>query len=141
MTYSNFKLDSRLNADSDFVMDLPVSELRLMNNRAFPWLILVPRIPDSVELTSVPIEEQQKILLEVNWAGLALKEITSMDKLNIATLGNVVSQLHIHVIARNSQDVAWPKPVWGLSAVAYAESEKRTLINKLTTSIKKIAQL
>jgi diadenosine tetraphosphate (Ap4A) HIT family hydrolase len=95
------------------VGDLVLSRVLLANDANYPWLILVPRWPDLVELIDLPENEQVQLLGEIATAARALKAITECDKLNIATLGNQVSQLHVHVIGRRHNDAAWPKPVWG----------------------------
>ena len=79
----------------------------------YPWLLLVPRRPDVSEIIDLDEVEQAQLMTEIARAARALKAVTECDKLNIAALGNAVAQLHVHVIARRRNDVAWPKPVWG----------------------------
>lgn len=110
MTWS---LPPRLAADTHHVASLELSELLLMDNRLHPWLILVPRVPDAVEWIDLPERERHRLLDEVTLAGELLRRLRMPDKLNVAALGNVVAQLHVHVVARFVDDVAWPKPVWG----------------------------
>jgi diadenosine tetraphosphate (Ap4A) HIT family hydrolase len=92
---------------------LPLSRVMVMNDANYPWLILVPRTPDLTELIDLDEVEQAQLMTEVTRVARALREVTYCDKLNIAVLGNVVPQLHVHVIARFRNDPAWPKPVWG----------------------------
>ena len=80
----------------------------------YPWLLLVPRRPDVVEIIDLDEVEQAQLMTETTRVARALREITKCDKLNIAALGNVVPQLHVHVIARRKTDAAWPRPVWGV---------------------------
>ena len=108
-----FTLDARLDADTQHVGDLPFSRVLLMNDARFPWLILVPRIAGLRELIDLSLVDQQRLLHDINRAATALRTWENPDKLNIAMLGNVVPQLHVHVIARYIKDAAWPKPVWG----------------------------
>ena len=108
-----FNLDSRLAADSIFVADLPMSQLRLMDDARFPWLVLVPRLDDAVEWTDLDDQRQAELLSEINRAASLLRTIAPCDKLNIGALGNIVRQLHVHVVARQVGDAAWPGPVWG----------------------------
>ena len=108
-----FNLDSRLAADSIFVADLPMSQLRLMDDARFPWLVLVPRLDDAVEWTDLDDRRQAELLSEINRAASLLHTIAPCDKLNIGALGNIVRQLHVHVVARQVGDAAWPGPVWG----------------------------
>ena len=93
--------------------DLALARVLLANDANYPWLILVPRKPGLVELIDLEENEQVQLLGEIANAARVLKSITKCDKLNIATLGNQVPQLHVHVIARRHNDPAWPKPVWG----------------------------
>ena len=108
-----FVLDDRLHADTRAVVDLPLSRVLLMDDARFPWLILVPRLANARELTDLDATAQASLLVEINLAAGVLTRLDAPDKLNIAALGNVVAQLHVHVIARRINDVAWPRPVWG----------------------------
>lgn len=111
----DFELDPRLAADTHFVGDWPVSRLLLMDDARFPWLILVPRLPAARELHALPDRTRTELLAEVMRAAAALERATGAAKMNVAALGNVVAQLHVHVIARQHGDAAWPAPVWGVS--------------------------
>ena len=125
-----FKLDARLEADCEFVYNLGLCHLLLMNNASVPWFILVPNVAHATEITSLPITQQQQVLYEMNQVSAMVTSLYSPDKLNIGALGNVVSQLHIHVIGRFTNDPAWPSPVWGqLAENAYNEVH---LIQQLT---------
>ncbi len=108
-----FALDPRLAADTYEIGELPLSRLLLMDDARYPWLILVPRIAGARELIDLDGNDRSVLLDEVSAVGRALEEWLHPDKLNIAALGNVVAQLHVHVIARTSTDAAWPQPVWG----------------------------
>lgn len=111
---SDFTPDARLAEDSHHVTDLPLCQLRLMNDSRFAWLVLVPRRADVSEVTDLDETDQRQLWHEATWSGGLLKQCLSGDKLNIATLGNVVAQLHLHIILRRHDDAAWPAPVWGL---------------------------
>lgn len=106
------KLDERLQNDCSLVCELTESCLLLMNNSLVDWFILVPQC-DEIELTQLPFSRQTAILEEVNLVARFIQQTCKPDKLNVATLGNVVSQLHIHVIGRKHTDPYWPAPVWG----------------------------
>lgn len=106
------KLDERLQADSKHIYELAESTLLLMNNSLVDWFMLIPRC-DEIEFTKLPFELQTEILKEINLVAQFIQNQFSPDKLNIATLGNVVSQMHIHVIGRKFNDPYWPAPVWG----------------------------
>ncbi len=111
---TEFRLDHRLAADSVPVADLALSTVRLMNERSWPWLILVPRRPDLADLIDLDAEDRARLMEEIALACGALRRLHRPDKLNVAALGNVVRQLHVHVIARFHADPAWPRPVWGV---------------------------
>jgi len=127
-----FTLDSRLENDTLFIANLKLSRLLLMNDSNFIWLILVPQKENLTELTDLDFSEQTELLKEINLLAKILKKNFPCDKLNIATLGNVVSQLHIHIIARRKDDAAFPKPVWGNSVFKPYEKERaQNLIIKI----------
>ncbi|RMH94766.1 HIT domain-containing protein [Lysobacter pythonis] len=110
----NFILDPRLAADTRPVARWPLCELRLMDDARYPWLILIPRIANARELIDLDAAARAELRKETDAAAYALRTAFAPDKLNIAALGNVVAQLHVHVIARFTGDDAWPKPVWGV---------------------------
>lgn len=134
-----FLLDPRLEQDSLKIIDLTLSECRLINNKNFLWVILIPKKNNLRELIDLDWEDQVALLQEINELSqvlLNLPEINT-EKINIATLGNLVSQLHIHVIARNTQDIAWPNPVWGKPILKYTEVEAEKIISSIKTSLEK----
>jgi diadenosine tetraphosphate (Ap4A) HIT family hydrolase len=129
---TTFSLHPQLAADTVPVGDLALSRVLLASDANYPWLILVPRRPGLTELIDLDESEQMQLLSEIAAASRALKSITGCDKLNIAALGNVVAQLHVHVIARRHDDAAWPKPVWGVAPPrAYNPSVRDGLIGAL----------
>ncbi len=109
-----FELDPRLAADTQLVGDLEFSRVLLMDDVRFPWLILVPRRAGLRDLIDLPRQDQHRLLDETDRCARVLHTLQKPDKLNIATLGNIVAQLHVHVIARFVHDAAWPRPVWGV---------------------------
>lgn len=126
-----FVLNSKLADDTFFVVDLKISRVLLMNNANYPWIILVPRHPDLVELTDLSFADQTEILREINLIAKILQKKFQPHKLNIGALGNVVRQLHIHVIARFENDAAFPNPVWGGASKPYAKSDVEALVQEL----------
>ncbi|MGH8042082.1 MAG: HIT domain-containing protein [Rudaea sp.] len=109
----SFELDPRLAADADFVTDWGLSRVLLMDDARFAWLILVPRRTGLVELDELDDADHAILLGEIRRAMLRLRALAPCDKLNVGALGNIVRQLHVHVIARCTGDAAWPGPVWG----------------------------
>lgn len=121
---SDFILDSRLEADTKSVLQTPLCALRLMNDSRWPWLILVPRLGRAVEWHDLPEADQATLWQESLKAGRILKELTGCEKINTAAIGNIVRQLHVHVIGRFEGDANWPNPVWGFPGkVPYESSE------------------
>ncbi|MDP4568939.1 HIT family protein [Pseudomonas sp. BNK-6] len=108
-----FTLDSRLQQDTLPIGDFPLCRLLLSNDANYPWFILVPRREDISELFQLDVTDQQQLWRETTALAEVLKDAFDADKMNVATLGNVVSQLHMHVIVRKRDDAAWPAPVWG----------------------------
>ena len=108
-----FALHPQLAADTFEIGRLELSRVLLMNDSRYPWLILVPEKPDLVELVDLGNTDLSRLTGEIRRTSLALRECFSPDKLNVAALGNMVPQLHVHVIARFRNDSAWPRPVWG----------------------------
>ncbi|QQD17583.1 HIT domain-containing protein [Spongiibacter nanhainus] len=115
-----FELHSALERDCQRVGQLPLCDVLLMDERHYPWLILVPRVAGAKELIDLSASDERQFWQESRWASEVLQAIHQPDKLNVAALGNMVPQLHIHHIARFTTDAAWPKPVWGaVPAKAY----------------------
>ncbi|CAN1537266.1 Hit Diadenosine tetraphosphate (Ap4A) hydrolase and other HIT family hydrolases [Rhabdaerophilaceae bacterium] len=113
MSEAGFQIDARLEADCYSLGEWPLCRVLLMDDARYPWLILVPRRADLAEITDLPAVEQVILFGEITRAMGALSGVTRPDKMNMAALGNTVSQLHVHVIARYVSDEAWPGPVWG----------------------------
>jgi len=107
-----FELDPRLAAGSEVVADWPLCQIRLKDDARFPWLMLIPQRPGIVELTDLSVADYAQLTAEILAATWLVKEVAKPDKVNVATLGNVVAQMHVHVIGRFHSDVAWPDPVW-----------------------------
>lgn len=111
-----FKLDERLFKDTVVLGDFTLCRVLFMNDSRYPWLILVPRRAGISELFELNMAEQQQLWQETSYVGQVLKDVFQADKINIATLGNVVKQLHMHIVVRMQDDAAWPAPVWGNGA-------------------------
>jgi len=137
MTASAWTLHPQLAADTMPVGDLALARVLLAKDANYPWLILVPRRAGVSELIDLEENEQVQLLGEIAAAAQALKETVPCDKLNIAALGNMVAQLHVHVIARTKNDAAWPKPVWGAAPPrAYDAAAMEALLEKLRARLK-----
>ncbi len=113
-----FELDARLAADTLVLAEWPLCQVLLMNDQRFPWLILVPRIVGLRDFHEVPADDKIQFQTEIDRASLSLQALTKAHKMNVAALGNMVPQLHVHVVGRFDGDDAWPAPVWGLGKAA-----------------------
>lgn len=127
-----FALHPTLAGDTHVVTDLILCRVLLMNDARYPWLILVPRIADLTELFELSAEHRAQLTVELDLASRTLLTERRISKINVASLGNLVPQLHVHVIGRHSLDPAWPGPVWGHStAEPYADSLAVTTVHTL----------
>ena len=132
MQDGNFTLDQQLEAETLPVGDLALSRVLLMNDRRYPWFILVPRRPGLVEITDPTEDDAQTLMQEIRLMATALQNMMKPDKINIAALGNVTRQLHVHIIARFHSDPAWPRPIWGIGETqAYPEHAAFVLIDRM----------
>jgi diadenosine tetraphosphate (Ap4A) HIT family hydrolase len=128
----DFSLDARLEADTHHIASLPLCDVLLMNDARYAWLILVPRRNGLTEILDLPDHARQELWREINQVAAVLRDVAPCDKLNIGVLGNIVRQLHVHVIARKEGDAAWPGPVWGHSpAQPYAADERQSRLAQL----------
>ena len=133
---SAWQLHPQLANDTVPVVELPLCEVRLMDDANHPWLILVPRVADSVEIIDLDPSQRSQLTAEIDTACRALKTLFAPDKLNVAALGNLVPQLHVHVIARYRSDIAWPRPVWGAAnAKPYAPEQLVERIQALRAAL------
>lgn len=128
---TGWHLHPQLADDTHPLAHWPLCEVRLMDDANHPWLILVPRIENATEITDLDADRQAELMREVDRACRALQTTVKPHKLNVAALGNVVPQLHVHVIARFRDDIAWPRPVWG-TATAQPYSPER-LVERVET--------
>ncbi|WP_274423816.1 HIT family protein [Chelativorans sp. YIM 93263] len=127
-----FELDQRLESESLPVAWLGLCELRIRDERRWPWLLLIPQRPGVEELHELTPLDQAMLSFETNLVSKALKELTDCTKINCAALGNIVRQLHVHVVARNEGDPGWPGPVWGNGArEAYRREDLHQLAEKV----------
>ncbi|WP_293265953.1 HIT domain-containing protein [Neptunomonas sp.] len=119
-----FELDARLDSDCIAMGDFPLCRLLLMNDSNYPWFILVPRRAGATEIYHLSREEQHQLMDESSELAEVMVDSFSARKMNVANLGNIVSQLHVHLVARSEGDKAWPGPVWGLHpAVPYTPEQ------------------
>ncbi|OCR23362.1 histidine triad (HIT) protein [Pseudomonas syringae] len=131
-----FVLDSRLQADTVAIGDFSLCRLLLSNDSNYPWFVLVPKRPDISEIFELALEDQLQLWQETTVLSVILNKVFAADKINVAALGNVVSQLHMHVIARRHSDPAWPAPVWGKHpAQPYTAQQVSTIVQQLRSEL------
>lgn len=129
---TEFILHPRLTADTTPVTDWALSRVLLMNDARYAWLVMVPRREGAVELFDLSEADRRVFIEEIARAARLLKAVSGATKINVGALGNLVPQLHVHVVARRSGDPAWPGPVWGHSAaVPYTAATREALIAKI----------
>jgi diadenosine tetraphosphate (Ap4A) HIT family hydrolase len=131
-----FSLHPQLAKDCHVVGDLELCKVLLMNDSQYPWLILVPQKADLTEIFQLSEADQWSLLKEQNAVSKVINRLFQTDKLNIAALGNMVSQLHIHCIGRFKSDAAWPKPVWGVQPpIAYCADDLTARLELLRAAL------
>jgi diadenosine tetraphosphate (Ap4A) HIT family hydrolase len=119
----SFQLDSKLNHDTHFVSDLDLCRLLIMNDSNYPWFILVPRRLNITEIYQLSNEDRFELDYETNFISEILANYFKADKMNIAALGNIVSQLHVHIIVRKKTDLLWPETIWGKKSPLFYSKE------------------
>jgi diadenosine tetraphosphate (Ap4A) HIT family hydrolase len=128
----NFTLDPRLASDTFEIADLGLSRALLMNDARYPWVILTPRRQAVVELTDLTRADRATLTEEIARACAIVRVLPDVEKVNVGALGNVVRQLHVHIVGRNAHDFAWPGPVWGAGpSRPYQASEREALLARL----------
>jgi diadenosine tetraphosphate (Ap4A) HIT family hydrolase len=131
-----FTLNTRIKADSFFVADLELCQIRLMNNSYFTWFLLIPRLNDIINLTDLSIKNQQTLMAEINHVAGIAENLFKPTRLNIGALGNIVSQMHWHIIVRHDTDKAWPNPVWGFASPHYTGNTHEKIIALFNDALK-----
>lgn len=132
-----FQLHPQLKQDSIAIGQFNLSELRLINDNQYPWFVLIPKRPNISEIYQLSETDQQLLQQESSLLAKSLAELYKADKMNIAAIGNMVPQLHIHHIVRYKTDIAWPTPVWGrFDAVPYTEQQLEKILKQIKNILK-----
>jgi diadenosine tetraphosphate (Ap4A) HIT family hydrolase len=132
----DFSLHPRLLADTMYVADWALSRVLAMNDARYPWLILVPRREGATEISDLDVADRALLIEEIARASDGLKTLAHAAKINVGALGNLVPQLHVHVVARSPGDAAWPGPVWGQGEARPYESRTRDdFVNQLVNAL------
>lgn len=133
---SEFELDARLARDTELVASLGLCQLRMMKDSRWPWFMLVPQRQGVSEVFELTPLDQAILTFETNSVAAALKKATDAEKINVAAIGNIVRQLHVHIVARSEGDPNWPGPIWGFGqAEAYDDAARQLLIDRLTENL------
>jgi diadenosine tetraphosphate (Ap4A) HIT family hydrolase len=131
-----FELDARLARDTELVTSLGLCQLRIMKDARWPWFMLVPQRNAVSEVFELKPLDQALLTFETNMVAEALKQATGAEKINVAAIGNIVRQLHVHIVARSEGDPNWPGPIWGFGqSEPYDDAQKQALINRLTENL------
>ena len=129
---SQFRPDPAFEAGSVAAAEWPLCHVRLQDDARFPWLILIPRVEGAVELADLSAEQRAALMEETVRAGDLVRRLGPVEKLNVGAIGNVTSQLHVHVVGRRRDDGLWPDPVWGRGpAIPYDPAERAHLLEKI----------
>lgn len=136
MDATRFEIHPQLAQTSYPLVSLPYSDLRLVDDARFPWVLVIPRISNAVELIDLPPEIRTPVGVEIDHVCRILRDVFAPYKLNVAALGNQVRQLHVHVIARYVDDPAWPNPVWGMGqSMPYDEDGLASRLRLLSAAL------
>ncbi len=114
-----FELDARLQNDGPLIANLDLCQVVLVNNLLFPWLILIPKVANVTEIIDLEVKDRLQLMHEISLISQVMKDLFKPTKLNVAALGNMVSQLHVHIVARYEHDACWPAPVFGKDKKPY----------------------
>ena len=125
-----FLLDPNIDRDSVLITTLGLSQLRLQNDLRSPWIILVPEINGITEVHELTVQQQNTLIAESSLVSNVLKNLSQCKKINVANLGNVVAQLHWHIVARSENDETWPGPIWGVGkSIPYPDKKRAEFID------------
>jgi len=131
-----YKLHPKLAQDTFSIGEYELSEVRLMNDTRYPWVILVPKRLNVDEIYQLDEQEQQRLIYESSFTAQQMMQLFSAEKMNVAAIGNVVEQLHLHHVARFTTDVTWPLPVWGIGeALAYSDVAAKAMLSQLRRAL------
>jgi diadenosine tetraphosphate (Ap4A) HIT family hydrolase len=132
----SFKLDGKFLKSSHYVKDLKLCTIRLHDNSKFPWLILIPKRIKIIDITELNSKDQILLMKEIVFVSKIMKKLFKTSKLNVEKIGNIVPQLHIHIIARTKRDNSWPLSVWVVKGKKYSKKALTNMIEKLIEAFK-----
>jgi diadenosine tetraphosphate (Ap4A) HIT family hydrolase len=131
-----YQLHRQLKQDTHRIGQFELCDVLLMNDARYPWVILVPRVANMRELHELSDEQQKRLMLESSFTAKTMVELFSAHKMNVAALGNMVEQLHLHHVARFPTDATWPKPIWGVgNAEPYSDMAANVMLSQLRRAL------
>ena len=131
-----FKIDKKFLKSSHHIIDLKLCSIRLHDNSKFPWVILIPKRNKITEITDLNSKDQILLMKEIVYVGRIMKKLFKTSKLNVEKIGNIVPQLHIHIIARSKKDSSWPLSVWVVRGKKYSKTNLKNTIEKIRKALK-----
>ena len=131
-----FNIDKKFIKSSNYIIDLKLCSIRLHNNSKFPWLILIPKRNKIKDMTDLNSKDQTLLMKEIVFVSKIMKKLFKTSKLNVEKIGNIVPQLHIHIIARSKKDISWPLSVWVVKGKKYTAKHLKEVINKIRKAFK-----
>tara|TARA_B110000003_G_scaffold262993_1_gene286200 strand:- start:384 stop:785 length:402 start_codon:yes stop_codon:yes gene_type:complete len=132
----SFKVNKKFLKSSHHIIDLKLCTIRLHDNSRFPWVILVPKRSKITDMSELSTKDQILLIKEIVYISKIIKKLFKTSKLNVEKIGNLVPQLHIHIIARNKKDSSWPLPVWVVKSKPYTVRVLRDVMNKISVALK-----
>ena len=131
-----FNIDKKFIKSSNYIIDLKLCSIRLHNNSKFPWLILIPKRNKIKDMTDLNSKDQTLLMKEIVFVSKIMKKLFKTSKLNVEKIGNIIPQLHIHIIARSKKDISWPLSVWVVKGKKYSAKHLKEVINKIREAFK-----
>ena len=131
-----FKINNKFLKSSHHIIDLKLCTVRLYDNSKFPWIILIPKRNNITDITNLKPKDQLLLINEIVYSSKVMKKIFKTSKLNVEKIGNIVPQLHLHIIARNKTDSSWPSSVWVVKEKLYSIKSLKEVINKIRMAFK-----
>ena len=131
-----FKIDKKFLKSSHHIIDLKLCTVRLHDNSKFPWIILIPKRNKIIDISDLNSRDQILLMKEIVYVSKIMKKLFKTSKLNVEKIGNIVPQLHIHIIARTKKDSSWPLPVWVVKSKPYTVEVLREVMNKVSVALK-----
>ena len=132
----SFKIDKKFLKSSHYIIDIKLCSIRLHDNSKFPWVILIPKRNNITDISDLNSKDQLLLMKEVVYVSKVMKKLFKTSKLNIEKIGNVVPQLHIHIIARSKKDISWPLSVWVVKGKNYSTKLLEEVTNKIRIALK-----